>query len=633
MADKRTSKIIVPFEGDNSKLKKSTDESKSSLSKLNTTFSQYTGISLTAAGAIGVVSSAFKLMVSEASEAQVLMKQTEAVIKATGSAAGMTADEIVNMAESERMLTGIDDDVIQAGQNMLLTFKNIGEDTFPQATRAMEDMAVAMNSGSLEGLDLKSTAVQLGKALNDPIAGITALTKVGITFTAQQKAQIKAMMEAGDVAGAQAIIIKELNSEFGGAAKAAGDTLAGSLSKLKYQLLGYAAAAGDKAVPATKKFVDAMIALTSPIEDVSNWLAATHDNAADFINILFAGTFLQTDASRATNAYAERMQALADAYQEAERKGSTLNSGLAITSAGISDLSAQTMILDGALKGTIGKSYDEFILKNADLDTQARELYETIAELSNSEWLSEDQKKALADAKAKLQEIQGQYIANRDTYTQATAQFIIDTEMQILSQDGLTQGELDFMAQIGKTLGAYDNATAAMVSGAIDLSTAIEGGPYEATRKLYNLLAANNYFEWSVTVKEYHQIETGPLPPPPPTGPNAGYVPGGANPKPAVGYASGGMVPSSVPITWQENGSEMAIFPDGGLILPASATSQALSGGLYNTVQNIIVATNNEETNRLLEDMLEKLDELERKSFTVGELASNIAYETARQAA
>jgi hypothetical protein len=211
--------------------------------------------------------------------------------------------------------------------------------------------------------------------------------------------------------------------------------------------------------------------------------------------------------------------------------------------------------------------------------------------------------------------------------------------MQILSQDGLTQGELDFVAQIGKTLGVYDNATAAMVSGAIDLATAIEGGPYEATRKLYNLLAAQNYFEWSVNVKEYHTIESAPITTYPNT--NSGVVPGGANPIPAyavgytppVGYASGGIVPSSVPITWQENGSEMAIFPDGGLILPAAATSQALSGGLYNMTQNIIVATNNEETNRLLEDMLEKLDELERKSFTVGELASNIAYETARQAA
>jgi hypothetical protein len=73
----------------------------------------------------------------------------------------------------------------------------------------------------------KDQAIQLGKALNDPVAGISALTRVGVTFTDQQKEQIKAMQEAGDTAGAQAIILGELNKEFGGQAQAAAKAAGG----------------------------------------------------------------------------------------------------------------------------------------------------------------------------------------------------------------------------------------------------------------------------------------------------------------------------------------------------------------------------------------------------------------------
>jgi hypothetical protein len=61
----------------------------------------------------------------------------------------------------------------------------------------------------------------VGKALNDPIKGVTALGRAGVQFTAQQKEQIAALVESGDVAGAQTIILQELETQFGGAAEAA----------------------------------------------------------------------------------------------------------------------------------------------------------------------------------------------------------------------------------------------------------------------------------------------------------------------------------------------------------------------------------------------------------------------------
>lgn len=158
---------------------------------------------------------------------------TESTIKATGGAAGRSRADVDALAGSIEKMSGVEAETVTEGQNMLLTFKNIKGQRFDQATTAMTDMAVAMNKGSLEGLDMKAASIQLGKALNDPVKGITALSKVGVSFTEQQKEQIKTLTEAGDVAGAQGVILGEMEAQFGGAAKAAGSTFQGNIAKLQ----------------------------------------------------------------------------------------------------------------------------------------------------------------------------------------------------------------------------------------------------------------------------------------------------------------------------------------------------------------------------------------------------------------
>lgn len=144
-------------------------------------------------------------------------KQLEQVIKSTGGAAGVTAKQAQDLATSLMNVTNFGDDAIESGQSLLLTFTGIGKDVFPRATETMLDMSQAL------GQDLKSSAIQLGKALNDPVQGITALSRVGVSFTDQQKEMIKTMVEAGDTAGAQGVILNELGKEFGGSAKAMAD--------------------------------------------------------------------------------------------------------------------------------------------------------------------------------------------------------------------------------------------------------------------------------------------------------------------------------------------------------------------------------------------------------------------------
>lgn len=159
----------------------------------------------------------FSDSLSEARESIAVHKQLEQVIKSTGGVAGITAEEADNLASSLSKVTNFTDDTILSAENMLLTFTNVGEKVFPRATETILDMSQAL------GQDTKSSAIQLGKALNDPIKGITALTRVGVTFTDQQKDMIKAMVEAGDIAGAQGVILDELAKEFGGSAQALAD--------------------------------------------------------------------------------------------------------------------------------------------------------------------------------------------------------------------------------------------------------------------------------------------------------------------------------------------------------------------------------------------------------------------------
>lgn len=191
----------------------------------------------------GPIAAVFGIGVKGAMEMQNAVAQTEAVIKSTGGAAGMSVDRLVEMSGALQMMTGIQDDAILSGENLLLTFTGIGKETFPRATKAMLDMSVAMKQ------DLKSSAIQLGKALNDPSAGLTALTRVGVVFTAQQEEMIKAMMAAGDVAGAQAVILAELEREFGGSAEAAGKTFAGQLAIAQRQLEDVQEEIGNALIP------------------------------------------------------------------------------------------------------------------------------------------------------------------------------------------------------------------------------------------------------------------------------------------------------------------------------------------------------------------------------------------------
>ncbi|AQZ95564.1 phage tail length tape measure family protein [Halopseudomonas phragmitis] len=169
----------------------------------------------------------YKAVISATIEQERVTAQLEQRLRSTEHAAGLTRDELLDMAGAMQQVTTYGDEAVIPAQSLLLTFTKIGREVFPRALEVVLDMSVAM------GQDLKSSAIQLGKALNDPVQGIASLSRVGVQFTDSQKSMIQQMVETGRIADAQRIILAELETQMGGSARAARDTFGGSIAALK----------------------------------------------------------------------------------------------------------------------------------------------------------------------------------------------------------------------------------------------------------------------------------------------------------------------------------------------------------------------------------------------------------------
>jgi hypothetical protein len=185
------------------------------------------GLALGGAFVVGQFAGWATSALKAAGDAEASLATVQAIVKSTGGAAGMTTEKLVGMAQQLKALTNIDDDkILRDVTANLLTFTNVVGPTFREAQVA------ALNLSAVLRQDLQSSTIQLGKALNDPIKGITALRRVGVAFTASQREQIKTLMESGNILKAQGIILKELSKEFGGAAEAQAKTIEGRLNKV-----------------------------------------------------------------------------------------------------------------------------------------------------------------------------------------------------------------------------------------------------------------------------------------------------------------------------------------------------------------------------------------------------------------
>src|SRR5581483_1210105 len=266
MADRS---VIFRFLSDTTSLKRGfaevghgAQESEGVFARLEGKLSGVGASGVAAAGVAGVATSVVAFAteaVKRLGEEQVAAAQTAAAIMSTGDASNVTAAHVHTLAESLGKLSGVDHEVIQSGENLLLTFTSIkngvgaGNDVFDQATKAALNMSVAL------GEDMTAASMQLGKALNDPIGGMIALHRVGVQFTDDQKKAIAAFVASGDTMSAQKVIQAELNKEFGGSAEAYGKTLPGAIGKAKTAIADWSASVAQDALPAIETFVSKVV--------------------------------------------------------------------------------------------------------------------------------------------------------------------------------------------------------------------------------------------------------------------------------------------------------------------------------------------------------------------------------------
>jgi hypothetical protein len=147
----------------------------------------------------------------------------EAVIKSTGGAAGRSIEELKDGAKELSGQTLFDKAAIMDAQSMLLTFTSIRGEIFDKTMPAVANFATRFK------MEMPEAANTLGKALNDPLKGMTRLQRQGVVFSDQQKETIKNFMATGQIAKAQGVILKELDTEFGGLATAMSKTDAGKI--------------------------------------------------------------------------------------------------------------------------------------------------------------------------------------------------------------------------------------------------------------------------------------------------------------------------------------------------------------------------------------------------------------------
>ena len=194
----------------------------------------FAGIQLGVEAVVGSLKQLGSESVAEFEQAQGAAAQLQAALLSTGGAAGLTKQELLDLSTALEGKTILDGDAITQAQSVLLTFTKIKKGVYEEALPAIVDMATRL--GGDGPADLQGATIQVGKALNDPVKGITALAKAGVSFSEDQKAMIKSLVETGDVAGAQSIILKELQNEFGGSAEAAAKAGTGPLKQFEIQI-------------------------------------------------------------------------------------------------------------------------------------------------------------------------------------------------------------------------------------------------------------------------------------------------------------------------------------------------------------------------------------------------------------
>lgn len=214
--------------------------------------------------------------------------RTEALIQATGGAAQLSSKQLIQLSEDVALNTLQSVEGVSKAVNVMQTFKSVSGTTFKQAIALSADLATVM------GGDITSSAKQLGKALEDPVQGVTALREAGVIFTADQRNVIRALGETGKQAEAQKIILGELEKQVGGVGENEAKGLSGAYDTL------------------AQRFDEFALALNNATGAGENW--------TEFVNRMARGLNFVTEEIKAANEEVDEAERLFGKAKELQDK-------------------------------------------------------------------------------------------------------------------------------------------------------------------------------------------------------------------------------------------------------------------------------------------------------------------------
>lgn len=215
------------------KINQTIDKMKTSQEKANNVFDNFMkggkilAVATVVVKSIQKVVDASKEMIDLYKQQALAEAKLEGSLIASGNAIGYNVGELKRMASEFQNVTTFGDEVIMSAQGMMLAYQNVGKNVFPQAIKASMDLSTAL------GKDLNSATQQLGKALNNPIEGMSSLKEIGISLTKDKQALITKLTNENKLYEAQKILLDEVNSRYEGMAEKIGALDVSKIDKIK----------------------------------------------------------------------------------------------------------------------------------------------------------------------------------------------------------------------------------------------------------------------------------------------------------------------------------------------------------------------------------------------------------------
>lgn len=427
-------------------------------------------VAAAASGMAVLVQELVKAEQAAAKSAQVDAK-LQAVLDSTGNVVGMTASRLDGLATSISKASGMDDELVKSAEAVLLTFTQISGQVFPEVMRAASDMSAVF------GTDMQGAVIQVGKAMND-FSGYSALKRSGVSFTQEQISQIKNFKDTNDLIGYQNLILQELQTEFGGAAKAineAGDgseNLAVATDNLKENI-------GKALIPATRAWNEFLTntaeVLSSNINETNEYneslanLGVTWINGIGYVQdgtrVSYEHVQSLVNADRATQAWGDRLTAQGAALGFAADRTEEATEEIEDFTKANQNMINMTASYESVERGYMETSEELEIKRNDLLDERALKLRQGYSEAGRTIKGIDEKLAENADAAA----------ANADAHELASSRIILGYLEQQLAMDGLSAEETAFLLEKGVEWGVYSQQAVDAMSAALIEAEKLKG--------------------------------------------------------------------------------------------------------------------------------------------------------------